>query len=196
MNSSPTGNWIADYFAKQRETIASLPLDQIEQLIDMVREAHEKDRRIFIIGNGGNASNATHFATDLGKGASDVLVKKESSKRIHVQSLTDNVSWLTAVGNDDDYASVFRRQLENIARPNDLLFAGSVSGSSPNLVEAMQWANNHGMHTIALIGGVRGELADVAKTVIVVNDTHYGRVEDAQMMIYHAICYCLMEVDD
>ena len=74
-----------------------------------------------------------------------------------------------------------------------MLIAASVSGGSPNLVKAYTWAREQGLKTIALVGAKRGALAEVAEQVIVVDDTHYGRVEDVHMHIFHMICYAFME---
>jgi D-sedoheptulose 7-phosphate isomerase len=186
--SADNATWVRSYLARQCDLLATLPIDSIGQLIETIREAGENGRNIFVIGNGGNAASASHFATDLGKGASD-----RGPRRFRVLSLTDNVSWLTALGNDYAHEDVFVRQLMNFAKAGDVLIASSVSGNSPNLVKAAKWARANGLETIALVGGKRGELAEIATRVIVVEDTHYGRVEDAQMTILHLVCYSLME---
>jgi D-sedoheptulose 7-phosphate isomerase len=103
---------------------------------------------------------------------------------------------MTAIGNDYSFEDVFSRQLQNYARPGDLALCMSVSGSSPNLVRAMRWARDNGLSTVALVGARRGGLADVAEHVLVIPDTHYGRVEDAQMTICHMLCYAFMEATD
>jgi D-sedoheptulose 7-phosphate isomerase len=180
--------WISGYLERQRQLNANLPQRQIADLFGLLRRANEEDRQIFVCGNGGNAASSSHFVTDLGKNGSEAM-----PKRFHVLSLNDNTAWITAIGNDYAYADIFRRQLENYARPGDLLLAGSVSGSSPNLVEAFTWAKDHGLHTVALVGGKRGKLAEIAEHVLVIDDTHYGRVEDAQMTIYHLLCYAFVE---
>ena len=136
----------------------------------------------------GSASNASHFATDLGKGSSDTW-----PARFRVLSLNENVAWLTAIGNDYSFDDVFVRQLENYARPGDLALTMSVSGSSPDLVKAFTWAKTHGLTTVALVGGKRGKLAEIADHLLVVPDTHYGRVEDAHMTICHMLCYAFIE---
>jgi D-sedoheptulose 7-phosphate isomerase len=166
----------------------SIPAEAVAKLIQMLRLALSEDRQVFVMGNGGSAANASHFATDLGKGASDKL-----RRRFRVLSLNDNVSWLTALGNDYAYEDVFVKQLQNYGRPGDLLLALSVSGNSPNVVKALAWAREQGLRTIALVGGKRGAMAEVAEHVIVIEDTHYGRVEDAQMGICHLLCYAFME---
>jgi D-sedoheptulose 7-phosphate isomerase len=108
-------------------------------------------------------------------------------------SINDNTPWITALGNDYDYTRVYSRQLMNFARPGDILFTLSVSGNSPNIVEAATWAKENGIYSIALVGGKRGKLADIADTAIVIDSTHYGRVEDAHMAICHMICYAFIE---
>ena len=180
--------WIQDYITKQKATHDSIPLDGVAQLVEKLRQALKADRQIFVFGNGGSAANASHFATDLGKGSSDKL-----GQRFRVLSLNDNVSWMTALGNDYAYDEVFVRQLMNYGKAGDLVLTMSVSGNSPNLVKAIEWAKQNGLRTVALVGGKRGRLAELAEQVIVVNDTHYGRVEDAHMGICHMLCYAFME---
>lgn len=180
--------WIVDYIKAQKATLDSIPADGVAQLVEKMRVAWREDRQIFVFGNGGSAANASHFATDLGKGASDKL-----GKPFRVLSLNDNVSWMTALGNDYAYDEVFVRQLRNYGKPGDLVLTMSVSGNSPNLVKAFEWAKQNGLNTVALVGAKRGRLAEIAGQVIVVNDTHYGRVEDAHMGICHMACYAFME---
>ena len=181
-------DWIADYLKAQQAALAAIPAGEVAGLVELFRKALSEDRQIFVFGNGGSAANASHFATDLGKGASDKL-----GQRFRVLSLNDNVSWLTALGNDYAYDEVFSRQLMNYGRSGDLVLCMSVSGNSPNLVKAVEWANQQGLATIALVGGKRGRLAELAQHVVVIPSEHYGRVEDAHMGICHMICYAFME---
>ncbi len=180
--------WAAEYLKAQKAALDSISVSEVARLIEQFREALRLDRQIFVFGNGGSAANASHFATDLGKGSSDRI-----GRRFRVLSLNDNVSWMTALGNDYAYEDVFVRQLMNYGRPGDLAFALSVSGGSPNVVRAMEWARDNGLGTIALVGGKRGKLADIAETVLAIDSPHYGRVEDAHMGICHMICYAFME---
>ncbi len=180
--------WIADYIQTHKAALDSIPQDAVAGLIEKFRQALHADRHIFVFGNGGSAANSSHFVTDLGKGASDKI-----GRRFRCLSLNDNVSWMTAIANDYAYEDIFVRQLENYARPGDLVLTLSVSGSSPNVVKAVQWANQHGLDTIALVGGKRGALGQSARQVIAINSTHYGRVEDAQMTICHILCYAFIE---
>jgi D-sedoheptulose 7-phosphate isomerase len=180
--------WIAEYIRAQKAAHDSIPAEAVAQLIEKLRVALKEDRQIFVFGNGGSAANASHFATDLGKSASDKV-----GKRFRVLSLNDNVSWMTALANDYAYEDIFVRQLQNYGKAGDLVLGLSVSGSSPNCVKALEWAKQNGLRTVALVGAKRGRMAEVAEQAIVINDTHYGRVEDAQMGICHMLCYAFIE---
>lgn len=181
-------DWISSYVAAQKAALDSIPADAVQRLIEILRDALAQDRQIFVFGNGGSAANASHFVTDLGKGASDKV-----GRRFRCLSLNDNVSWLTALGNDYAYEDVFVRQLENYGRRGDVVLVMSVSGNSPNAVRAIEWSAKNGLTTIALVGKKRGRLAELAKHVIVIDSDHYGRVEDAHMGICHMLCYAFME---
>lgn len=190
-NRNPMQNWLREYVAAQHRALDSVSLAQIDQLAQAIRAAWLRDAQIFAIGNGGSAANASHFATDLGKGSSDKL-----PRRVRVLSLTDNTAWITALGNDYSYDDAFVRQLQNYARSGDVLIAASVSGNSPNLLRAFEWANVEGLETVAIVGAKRGRLAEIARQSVVIEDTHYGRVEDVQMHILHMLCYAFMEVPE
>src|SRR5205809_2453260 len=122
--------WVADYLIAQQAALDSIPIDAVAQIIEQFRAALQEDRQIFVFGNGGSAANASHFATDLGKGASDKL-----ARRFRVMSLNDNMSWFSALANDYAFADVFAGQLQNYGKAGDLVLAMSVSGSSPNCVK-------------------------------------------------------------
>jgi D-sedoheptulose 7-phosphate isomerase len=180
--------WINDFVTAQKAALDSIPTDAVGRLVETFQKALAEDRQIFVFGNGGSAMNASHFATDLGKGSSDKV-----GRRFRVLSLNDNVSWMTALGNDYAYDQIFVRQLQNYGRKGDVVLAMSVSGNSPNVVKALEWAVENGLHVIALVGGKRGRMAEIAHQTVVIDSTHYGRVEDAQMGICHMICYAFME---
>ncbi len=183
--------WIADYIKAQKAAHDSISVDGVAQIIEKLRDALKEKRRVFVFGNGGSAANASHFATDLGKGASDKV-----GQRFQVISLNDNVSWMTALGNDYSYEDIFVGQLQNYAQAGDVVLGISVSGNSPNCVKALDWAKKNGLRTIALVGAKRGKMAEIAEQTIVIADAHYGRAEDAQMCICHLLCYAFMENPD
>ncbi|HEV7333885.1 MAG TPA: SIS domain-containing protein [Flavisolibacter sp.] len=181
-------SYLTQYIKAHKEALDAIPLEQVATLIDIFGQAWQEDRKIFVFGNGGSAANASHFVTDLGKGASDTL-----EKPFHCLSFNDNMPWVTAIGNDYSFEDVFLRQLKTLASPGDLLFTMSVSGNSPNLVAAVKWAKEQGIYVISLVGANRGQLAELSDFVIAIDSTHYGRVEDAHMGICHMICYAFIE---
>jgi D-sedoheptulose 7-phosphate isomerase len=181
-------SWIDEYRAAQNAALDSLDAGVVADVVELLRRANAEGRRIFICGNGGNAANAAHFTTDLGKGASAAVPRP-----FRVLCIADNTAWMTAIGNDFTFDDVFVRQLANHAERGDVLILSSVSGNSPNLVAAIRWAREHGLVTVALVGAKRGAIGPLADRVIVVPDTHYGRVEDVQMNVLHMLCYAFME---
>ena len=180
--------WIKNYLADQKKALDSIPVEKVESLIKKLAAAAKSGRRIFVFGNGGSASNSSHFSTDLGKGASDKL-----KKRFNVLSLTDNTSWITALGNDYSYEDIFVGQLQNYAEKDDIAIGVSVSGNSPNAVKALEWAKKNKLITVAMVGVKNSRMAETADEVIVIDSLHYGRVEDAEMTILHMLCYAFME---
>lgn len=181
-------DYLKKYIDEHKAALESIPVDAVESIINDFREALKEDRQIFVFGNGGSASNASHFITDLGKSASD-----KTYRRFRCLSLNENLSWITAIGNDYAYEDIYLRQLENYARPGDKVMVMSVSGNSPNLVKAIEWCKKQGVDTIALLGAKKGRLAELADKTVVINSTHYGRVEDCHMHICHMICYAFVE---
>ncbi|MEO5601495.1 MAG: SIS domain-containing protein [Cyclobacteriaceae bacterium] len=184
-------NFLTDYIAKQKQTLDTIPLDKVAEIIRLFKKALDNNKQIFVFGNGGSAANASHFITDLGKGSSD-----KTHRRFRCLSLNDNTAWMTALGNDYSYDEVFVRQLMNYGNAGDIVFMMSVSGNSPNLIRAASWAKENNVHVIALVGSKKGKLAEMANTPLVVNDGHYGRVEDAHMGICHMIAYAFMDLPD
>ncbi len=181
-------DFVQNYINDHKAALESIPAEEVDKVISTFRKALKEDRQIFVFGNGGSAANASHFITDLGKGASD-----KTFRRFRCLSINDNVSWITAIGNDYSYEDIFLRQLENYARPGDIVFVMSVGGNSPNLVKAAEWCIANGVYVIALVGAKKGKLAEIGNQAIVINSTHYGRVEDCHMHICHMICYAFME---
>ena len=182
-------DWISNYLKDHCRVAAAVPVEQVAELRAHFDRVLTEDRQVFVCGNGGSAANASHFVTDLGKGASDAI-----GKRFRCLSLGDNTPWMTAIGNDYAYEDVFVRQLENFARPGDLLMVMSVSGNSPNVIKAVEWSRQNGLVTVGLTGGTGGRLAEQADFAIRISDSHFGRVEDAHMLICHLLCYSYMEV--
>ncbi len=177
-----------DYLERHTAVLRSIPLEGVARVAELLKRAHTEGRKIFVFGNGGAAASASHFAVDMGKGASDAL-----GRPFRILSLGDNLPWFSALGNDYSYGDVFVRQLMNHAEAGDVAISISVSGDSPNCVKALEWAREAGLATIALVGGRGGRTAGIAREVLQIEDSHYGRVEDAHMTILHMLGYAFME---
>ena len=176
------------YRSELLKAIDSIDLAAVERAIDVLRHARDEGRHIFVCGNGGSASTASHFATDIVKGAS-----LGRDKRFRIMALTDSLPTITAYSNDVSYECVFVEQLKNFAEPGDVLIAVSGSGNSPNVLRAVEYANSIGCHTIGLSGRDGGELGKIAGLSLHVGHPHMGRIEDAHMVILHMIGYYFME---
>jgi D-sedoheptulose 7-phosphate isomerase len=178
------------YRSELLKAIDSIDLAAVERAIDVLRRAREEGRHIFVCGNGGSAATASHFATDIVKGASF-----GRDKRFRIMALTDSLSTLTAYSNDVNYECVFVEQLKNFAEPGDVLIAISGSGNSPNVLRALEYANSIGCHTIALSGRDGGKMGPLGQTHIQVCHPHMGRIEDGHMIVLHMIGYYFMEAE-
>jgi D-sedoheptulose 7-phosphate isomerase len=176
------------YKADVLRAIETIELEKVGQAIDILTQAREEDRRIFVCGNGGSASTASHFVCDMVKGASF-----HRDKRFRIMALTDSLPTITAYANDVSYDCVFVEQLRNFAQPGDLVMCISGSGNSPNVIRAMEYANSIGCKTLALTGRDGGKLGPLAQLNIQVEAPHMGRIEDAHMIVCHMIGYYFMD---
>lgn len=140
------------------KAIDSVDPKQIENFIEVMMDAFRKERTIFVIGNGGSAASASHMAQDLSKGTRATVGQK---KRFKALSLTDNTAFITALGNDDGFDTIFEQQLINFAKPGDVVLAISGSGNSPNIVKAIEWANSNGLITVGVTGFGGGKLREI-----------------------------------
>jgi D-sedoheptulose 7-phosphate isomerase len=170
------------------EALDRIPTEGVSQAIDWFREARDEGRQIFVCGNGGSAATASHFATDMVKGASLC-----GGSRFKILALTDSLSTLTAYSNDFSYECVFVEQLKNFAKAGDLVMVISGSGNSPNVVKAVEYGNEAGCRTIALSGRDGGKIGKLAQLNLQVSEPHMGRIEDAHMVMCHMIAYAFMD---
>ena len=176
------------YKTELLKTIESIDLARVDEAIEWFREARDAGRRIFVCGNGGSASTASHFACDMVKGAS-----YNRDRRFRIMALTDQMPTITAYANDVGYECVFVEQLRNFAEPGDLVMAISGSGNSPNVLRAVEYANSIGCRTIGMTGREGGKLAPISQLNIHVPVPHMGRIEDGHMIVCHMIAYYFME---
>jgi D-sedoheptulose 7-phosphate isomerase len=188
---------VRNFLSEFADVAKRLSDDDINKATDLLFDAWRKGSKIFIIGNGGSASTASHFACDLAK-----TTAVEGKKRFKVTSLTDNVPLLTALTNDDGFASIFVEQLKNLLEKDDVLIAISVHGGSgqdkaglwsQNLTAAIQYAKDNSARTIGIAGfdgGAFKKMTDVC-VVVPANSTPY--VESWHATLEHLICSCLKE---
>ena len=165
-------------------------MDKVNEAIEWMRQARDEGRTIFTCGNGGSASTASHFVCDVVKGASF-----NRAKRFRIMALTDSLPTITAYSNDVNYDCVFVEQLKNFAQPGDLLLSISGSGNSPNVLRAVEFANQSGLKTIGLTGRDGGQLGKLSQLEINVADPHMGRIEDGHMIVCHMLAYYFMDTE-
>ncbi len=159
---------------------------QIQALADAIFECYRKDRFVFLCGNGGSGSNASHFCEDLGKGTlRREDFENDNKTRLKVLSLTDNTPYILAWANDEGYDRVFVEQLKNLASPGDLLIGISGSGNSPNVLKAVEWANRKGLITFGCTGFSGGKLKTLAQHNLHVPLDDMGIVESIHLTIFH-----------
>jgi D-sedoheptulose 7-phosphate isomerase len=177
-----------EYKAKLCSALDTIDLHAVGEAILLLQEARANNRHVFVCGNGGSASTASHFVTDMVKGAS---FQRES--RFRIMALTDSMPTITAYSNDVGYDCIFAEQLKNFAGAGDVFMAISGSGNSPNILSAIEYANQAGCKTIALTGRDGGKLGPMANVQIRVSEPHMGRIEDGHLIVCHMICYYFME---
>jgi len=161
---------------------------KIAKCIDLMEESRVNDNTIFLAGNGGSASTASHIGNDFGLAVLKKS-KNKNTKSYRALPLTDNMSIVTATANDSTYRNIFLDQLKVHFRPGDKLILISASGNSPNLVEAAKWFNENGGITIGWLGFDGGELHNLVNTSILVESPkgEYAPVEDIHLVINHII---------
>ena len=160
----------------------------IADIADIIYKAYRKNIQVIIMGNGGSASTASHFARDLRIGSA-----AKGKPRVRVTSITDNMAMITSLANDIDYGSIFKEQLVGQLDEGDVVIGISASGNSPNVLEAVKYAHENGAITIALTGFDGGKLKGLVDKAIIVASRDYGQVEDAHLCLAHIISYLVRE---
>lgn len=174
------------YLQRLNEEVSRIDLAAMQRWADLIFQAWENGRFVFIFGNGGSGTTASHMAEDLGKSTlHERDLKDESKKRLKVLSLTDNAGWLMAVGNDLAYDQIFVQQLMNYGSEGDVVIAISGSGNSPNVLNAVDWANRHGLTTFGLTGYAGGKLKQMQTDGLHVELNDMGMVESIHLCLFH-----------
>lgn len=179
-----------EYLGELKGCLEELSAGEIEAVAGLILEAYKKGRRVFLMGNGGSATTAMHFARDLQMGTAVA-----GRPRLKATCLADNMAFVTAIANDVNYESIFTEQLVGQAAAGDVVIGISASGNSPNVLRAIDYANGIGAVTIGLIGFGGGKLKGLARKSIVISRKNYQQVEDVHMVLAHIIpCWLKNEI--
>jgi D-sedoheptulose 7-phosphate isomerase len=173
---------VADYLARLGRSLEGISREDIAELGEILYRAYHLGSSVFIVGNGGSASTASHMAADLAKNTIGPHMR-----RFRVMSLNDNIALVTALANDDGYENVFREQLVNLIQPGDVLIAISASGNSANILGAVEYAAARGSQTIGLLGFEGGRAMELVDKAVLVRSSDYGVIEDAHLVLNHIL---------
>ncbi len=173
---------IQNYIVALKQTIDQLPTQLIADVIAVLQRARMQGNQVFVLGNGGSASTATHFVCDLAKNT-----RSDSLPHFRAIGLTDNMAIFSAYANDEGYENVFSNQLANLIRPNDVVIGISASGNSKNVLNAMEVARKHGAITIGFTGFDGGRLGQKVHINVHVRSNIIEHVEDIHLMLEHMI---------
>jgi len=159
-----------------------LPFEQINQVVEVLWNAYQQNRAVYLFGNGGSAALASHCACDFGKGT--VI---NGNRRFRTLALTDNVPLITAWANDARYDDIFAEQLRSFLQPDDVVFAISGSGNSPNVLNALAAAGEMRAFAVGLTGFQGGKMKALCELCVVVPSENMQVIEDAHLSVTHSI---------
>jgi D-sedoheptulose 7-phosphate isomerase len=179
---------IQNYISALQQTIDQLPRQLIADVVDVLQDARIRGSNVFIMGNGGSASTASHFVCDLAKNT-----RCEGLPHFRVIGLADNMAILSAYANDEGYESVFAQQLANLIQPKDVVIAISASGNSKNVLNAIEEAQKHDVVTIGFTGFDGGRLGQIVNINIHVKSDIIEHVEDIHLMLEHIVVKTIKE---
>ena len=167
--------------------MATVDAEAVARAVSALSDVRKRGRTIFVAGNGGSASTASHLALDLQKAV------RPDGRGTRAISLSDSVGLITAWANDVAFDRAFAEQLAVFAEPGDGLVVFSVSGSSPNLIELLQVARERGVVSVGVLGGAGGRARSMVDHAVLVPSTDYGWVESTHLALEHVITYSLRD---
>ena len=183
-------NHVQDYVRRLQATLDMLPEEKIYEVVELLHEARVNQRLILVMGNGGSAATASHMVCDLMKNT-----RKDDLPNLRVIGLADNMPVFSALGNDEGYENVFAGQLASYAGPGDVVIAISASGNSPNVLKAVELANQIGARTVGLTGYDGGKLGQMVDLHVNVPSDNIEQVEDIHLVLEHMITSILRSAD-
>lgn len=176
------------YFNRLKEVLDAIDLDRLEDVVEILLTAYHNENHVFVMGNGGSGSTASHFACDINKGVSHTL-----SRRFRVISLNDNMPLIMAYSNDLSYEEIFVEQIKNYLGPDDVVIGVSGSGNSRNVLKAIEYANRNQAITIGFTGFDGGQLAKVSQVSLNAAVSDMQQAEDIHLIITHLIMQLLQK---
>ena len=180
---------ILTYFAELEQMMRAISLPDLKKVLAILEDAYHHGHRLFVMGNGGSAATASHFALDLSKNTI-----MPGAPRVKAISLTDHVPLITAWSNDTHYEHIFAEQLANMIEPGDVVIGISASGNSANVINAMKLARQNRAATIGLLGAKGGQLKDMVDACVLAPGQNIEQEEDAHMILTHVITRHMREV--
>jgi D-sedoheptulose 7-phosphate isomerase len=171
-----------EYVAQLQAAVQALPRERMNELGETLFRAYRNNKQVFLLGNGGSSSTASHMAADLSKNTIG-----PNMKRFRIVSLNDNAAIMTALANDLGYENVFSEQLTNLVQAGDVLIVVSASGNSPNVLKAMKYARSRSAEVVGLLGFDGGTAAELADLALIVPSNHYGVIEDVHLIVNHIL---------
>lgn len=177
-----------DYLELEKRVLSELDLDAVNHLMNVLEQARLGGKRIFICGNGGSASTASHYVCDFNKG-----VSLNQEQKYNFECLNDNVALLTAIANDLSYDDIYKFSLQTKMAEGDVVIGISGSGNSENVVRALSYANEHGAVSVALVGYDGGRMLKLARYAVHVNIDNMQIVEDVHLILDHMMMFILAE---
>ena len=180
---------ITTYFRELEQMVRSVSLADLRHVLTILEEAYHKGHRVFIMGNGGSAATASHFALDLAK---NTIIP--GAPRLKAVSLTDHVPLITAWSNDTHYEHIFAEQLANMIEPGDVVIGISASGNSQNVINAVKLAQQNRASTVALLGAKGGKLKRLVDACVLAPGQNIEQEEDMHMILAHVITRHMREV--
>ena len=177
-------DYISEYLEMEKKTIESLNREELLSVVNAFLDVYEKEGTIYVFGNGGSASTASHMANDYNKGLNEFLDKK-----FRFVCLNDNVATLMSIANDISYEEVFRMQLRGKLEEKDLVVGISGSGNSLNVINAISYAKEMGVKTVGLCGYEGGKLKALSDVVLHVKLNNMQIVEDIHLIFNHLLMY-------
>ena len=177
-----SNDFVKKYFIDLKELINTININEITEFTKEIDNVYKNEKTIFIMGNGGSAATASHFACDINKGVSLKLQKK-----FKVLCLNDNIPIMLAYSNDISYDSIFIEQLKNFIMNDDLVIGISGSGNSKNVLNSIEYANKVGARTFGIIGCDGGKLKDIAQKSLIVKSFDMQKIEDCHLILVHLV---------